>query len=69
MPQFTDYISHGTTEGRVLFGEVILVLMPAPKPAEEEDTDEWLPDAHLLLRDRDLARHLSGRDRTHLEKP
>jgi len=33
------FISHGTYEGRVMFGEVILVAMPAPKPADEDDPD------------------------------
>lgn len=33
------FLAHGTFEGRVMFGEVILVAVPAPKPAEEEDSD------------------------------
>lgn len=33
------FLAHGTIEGRVLFGEVILVAVPAPKPADEDDPD------------------------------
>lgn len=33
------FLAHGTYEGRVMFGEVILVAVPAPKPADEDDPD------------------------------
>ena len=35
-----EFISFGTTEGRQMFGEIILVALPANYPPVKEDDDE-----------------------------